>query len=176
MSHGQMRAALSILLLLLLTGPVGAEPPAEPPRGPLTLGQVIARYAAALRYFQPALEEKRASELAERVVTASQRAGLDARLVIAVLVADGALADPKADRLAGEKADRLVRELVADLKTGLAGTKPGPPGEEAIRRVLVRRGERQDRKHAPAYVARALRLYRQLRGEEPEGKRGSEIS
>jgi soluble lytic murein transglycosylase-like protein len=55
--------------------------------GPLAVSVVLA-YAAALRSFDPALEDARATRLAARVIAEADAARIDARLVVALVAVE----------------------------------------------------------------------------------------
>jgi soluble lytic murein transglycosylase-like protein len=79
--------------LLLALGLVGAGPGVPAP---------IVAYAAALRAFDPALEEAHALALASRVVAEADAAGLDARLVVALVAVESSW-NPRAVSRAGAR-------------------------------------------------------------------------
>lgn len=72
----------------------GAAPASVPP-------ELIA-YASALRGFDPALDDRRALGLAERVIAEADAAGIDARLVVALVAVESSW-DPRAVSPAGAR-------------------------------------------------------------------------
>jgi soluble lytic murein transglycosylase-like protein len=79
--------------LALAIGVLGAGPGVPAP---------LAAYAAALRAFDPGLEGSRALVLASRVVAEADAAGLDARLVVALVAVESAW-NPRAVSAAGAR-------------------------------------------------------------------------
>ncbi|MBV9440222.1 MAG: lytic transglycosylase domain-containing protein [Candidatus Eremiobacteraeota bacterium] len=90
-----LRAAAAALAVLL-----AAAPP--PLRAAPYDGAPLSAYAAALRAFDRRLDPARSLELAARVLAESDRAGLDARLVVALVAVESAW-DPRAVSRAGAR-------------------------------------------------------------------------
>jgi soluble lytic murein transglycosylase-like protein len=92
--------------LALAVGLVGAGPGVPAP---------LVAYAAALRAFGPGLEESRALALASRVVAEADAAGLDARLVVALVAVESAW-NPRAVSPAGARGlGQLMPATAAEL-------------------------------------------------------------
>jgi soluble lytic murein transglycosylase-like protein len=85
-----VRTPFAALLAIVLCG-------AAPARG-----TPLFAYAAALRAFDPGLDDRRASALAERVIREADAAGLDARLVVALVAVESSW-DPAAISPAGAR-------------------------------------------------------------------------
>jgi soluble lytic murein transglycosylase-like protein len=169
------RLVLSLALALALApAPARADP---------------AAYAAALRVFAPELDPARARLLAERVIAAADRAGLDARLVVAVVAVESGW-DAQARSAAGARGfgqlmpataaelhvdpadpDANLRGTVAYLRRMLDRYAGLPPAQRYVRALaaynagaaaVARFGGVPPFPETQRYVARVIALWRQL--------------
>jgi hypothetical protein len=174
---------LSVLLSSSL-GPRsgGAEPEASDPATireaperprPISEDELAKIYGAAIQQFYQTIPEDEAVVLARHVIRCSRSFGLDARLVIAVIEAEGTfdrLRSTKNGLKIGEKAaETVISDLAKDLKGRIRdAAQRGEPTEEAIRKALISRdtSRRHGGKRAREYSQRVVKLYRQICGDE----------
>ena len=100
--------------MTLLAALLGAAPAGAPP--------LVLAYASALRGFDPALDDARALGLARRVIVEADAAGIDARLVVALVAVESSW-DPRAVSPAGA---RGLGQLMPATAAGL-GVDPDDP-------------------------------------------------
>lgn len=188
-----MRCLVSLLAagLIASLAPAAGDPPAAPPRAAGDRGTispdgagdpaVLDRYAAALRYSRQSLDAETANAVAAAIIASSNERALDARLVVAAVVAEGMLGRVGTRqgelRIGGRDAVAVVAGLAADLgrridaATRLA--KRAQPTMVDIGHALAERATRRLYPHDPrgtaakAYPKRVIRLYYQLCGYDP---------
>ncbi|MFN2460162.1 MAG: lytic transglycosylase domain-containing protein [Candidatus Velthaea sp.] len=102
---------------ILISGLLLAAPPAAHAQGP-----ALDRYASALRAFDPALEPDRARRLAAQTLREATAAGLDARLVVALVAVESGW---KSDAVSPAGA-RGLGQLMPATAAGL-GVDPADP-------------------------------------------------
>lgn len=103
-----------LVAVTLFAALLGAAPAAAPP--------LVLAYASALRGFDPALDDARALGLARRVIVEADAAGIDARLVVALVAVESSW-DPRAVSPAGA---RGLGQLMPATAAGL-GVDPDDP-------------------------------------------------
>jgi hypothetical protein len=156
---------------------VNTPPVSESQRPGLSESDVFDAYASSLRYFGPRLSSSQAGEIAGLLIRSSNEFGLDARLVVAVLAEDGALARVRQGKegisIGGRAASAAIRATAADLRRCMERrAKAGVVNERLMRAALAEhaarrrsRGGSPDRR-AAAYARRVTRTYYQLCGYE----------
>src|SRR5262249_57230225 len=98
-----------------------------------SMGAIITRYRDGLLFFAPRLKPADAERLARDIVAYSNRYGVDARLVVAVLVTEGSI--PRIRSRSGgllvgrEPAAEVVETLCRDLRQRL---DHGPPNGTGV--------------------------------------------
>jgi soluble lytic murein transglycosylase-like protein len=117
---------------------------------------VVLAYAAALRAFQPGLDDAQAARLATRVVAEADAARIDARLVVALVAVESAW-KPGAVSPAGA---RGLGQLMPGTAAGL-GVDPGDPEANLHGTVVHLAGliARYGGLPAPERYARAIAAY-----------------
>lgn len=160
----------------LFPPPRPADSPASD-TGRLSPEELVAIYGNALRYFHGGLGEADAEFLARRILDESRRYGLDARLLVAVVVMEGTLKRVRSvDRgiyIGKQTARSALAEMGKDLSRRISRTGPRKgPTESSIAKALAARRRDQagktrgSRAEIERYVTRVLRCYRQICGLE----------
>jgi|GEM_PF-3909451 len=145
--------------------------------GPPERLATIRAYADAFRFFNSALAEEDAREMAVILGEEATRHLVDARLVVAVLEVDGVLDSARRGKkellLGGKPAPEVIAALVRELSDRVrAEKKAGKADDLAIRRALEEHARR--RRNAPRgerpfeQADRYVKLYRQLCGHPAE--------
>jgi soluble lytic murein transglycosylase-like protein len=173
------------LALLVLAHPLAA---ASQPASAILL------YAAALRWFNPALDEPAAASLAQATIAAADRERLDARLLVALIAVESRW-DPRAVSPAGAAGlGQLMPQTAAALGVDPLDAAQSIDGAARHLRLLLHtfRGRSRPSRFAlalaaynaglgaveryggippytqtRAYVQRVLRLWRRLSGNQP---------
>lgn len=177
-----------LVAVTLAAALLGAAPPGVPP--------FVLAYASALRGFDPALDGARALGLARRVIAEADAAGIDARLVVALVAVESSW-DPRAVSPAGARglgqlmpgtaagmgvdpddADANLHGTVTHLAGLLARYGRLAPQERYVRAIAAynagagaveRYGGVPPYAETQLYVRRVIALWRRLCGVEQIG-------
>ena len=173
MGPSSRRLLLSILLLVsVLPGTARGQASGELSPDKAVSASRTRAYADALRGFYDNVKPSQAQELAGLLIRESQRHNVDARLVMAVLVAEGNLKRVEQRKtglhVAGSPAGKHLARLAEDLGAGIRKASPSEPTEAAFRRALEERAKGMSRRvsQRAALVSRELKLYHQMSGHE----------
>lgn len=137
---------------------------------------VYRTYAAALRYFHPGLSQRNADAVAAAIVQESTRAGVDARLVVAIAGVEGTLrrvrSAPSGTQIGNKPAREAVARIVSELAWRIHSIlEDGVPFPEALRRTLAERAANRLGKpvlspQVKRYTDEVLRLYARICGDD----------
>ena len=138
---------------------------------------LLAQYTAAVRWFNPRLSIATASRLARAVCSAGARRGVDARFLLSILVAEGALDQLQSShgRISGRPLEETALALADDVHQRLkhaAGADARQPTLDQLVRVLLERYKSRrgaSGKGAQRYSQKVAHLYYQMCGLKPPG-------
>jgi hypothetical protein len=159
------------VLLVLACGAVGAGAQDEGDAAQ----QVRKTYAGALRYFRPQLDEAAAEQLAAAIMESSRRYGLDARLPVAVVAAEGTLSQvcssPAGLQVGSRSAGKAVESLADSLRRQIErrAHQGGTLDLNTIRQALMDRAAThggKGRSSPAAYARHVVRIYTELCGAD----------
>jgi predicted nucleic acid-binding Zn-ribbon protein len=132
-------------------------------------------YGAAIQYFNDGLSENATTRIARSVIGWSNRYGLDARLLLATLEAEGKLRKVSEIgtelRVGGRPANTEIAAVARDLRSRLAPTTKRVVTEQALVKALTGRYEAINGKgsrQADDYARKVMKLYRQLCGRDAD--------
>jgi hypothetical protein len=137
---------------------------------------LLAQYAAAIHWFDPHISPSMSWRLSQAVVVASQRCGVDARLVLAIAEEEGSLRElgSGSTRTGGRTADSAFQAVAQDLRRRLkhiAGPGAQSPTAQQLARMLVERYKSHSGASSEAarhYSQNVARLYYEMCGAGPE--------
>jgi soluble lytic murein transglycosylase-like protein len=177
---------------LLATTAVFAGSPAWARPHQLSLSQAYAAYAAAIRYFNPSVDETEARQIVAAILRESWDAHVDPRLVVAVVATESSF-DPTARSSAGarglgqlmpstaaldnvtdvENIDQNIRGTVLTLRGDIDHYAGWPPQEQYVRAIAAynagtgavdRYGDVPPYDETVNYVYKVIGLWRKLTG------------
>lgn len=134
-------------------------------------------YVAAVRHFNPRLDDEEAYLAATFVIESGHRQGLDTRFALAAMVEDGLLARiearPEGLRIGTRAAAGVLDALACDLGDRVERLARGGKASDAtLRKALFERATQKlfrgpgSELKAADYVDRVMKRYAQLRGEK----------